>query len=98
MQRVECYLPCAIEFGNQSLPSWRQNSAGEHFPGASATGLRCRTLAKHSCLAEPFEMDLPERDPQNVEAGWIGLRWDLLEADSCRCWRLRLWIWELYRL
>lgn len=34
------------------LPSRRQNLAGEHFPCASATGLRCRTLTKHSSLME----------------------------------------------
>lgn len=72
MQRVKCYLPGVSAWG---LPSQRQNAGRERFPSSSAVGLCCRVLAKHSSLTEPFGVELPETDPQNLETGWISLQW-----------------------
>lgn len=44
-------------------------------PGSSAVGLCCHAPVKHSFLTELFGMELPKTDPQNSEAGWIGLQW-----------------------
>lgn len=62
----------------------------ECFPSASAMGLCCRTPAKHSSLTEPFGMELPKTDLQNGKRDGLACSGDLLQADSCRCWRLQL--------
>lgn len=75
MQRVECDLP--------SMPEWGCHPKGRIWlVSPFLVPQPRRALAKHSSLMEPLQVDLPDRDPLNLEGGWIGLHWGLLEADS----------------